>query len=613
VEVGQAIAEGLGAAHARGIIHRDLKPANVFLSNDGGIKVLDFGLATGQITPNTGSDREAATLSRQTQPGMLMGTVDYMSPEQARGAATDARSDVFALGCVLYEMVSGAAAFARASVIDTLAAVLKEEPVPLPDTVPPTLARVVARCLEKDPARRFASAREVAAELLALGHGHASARPAAMAVAEEPVDSLAVLPFADLSPEKDQEYFCDGLAEELINALTRIRGLRVASRTSSFQFKGTAVDVRAIGQRLGVRAVLEGSVRKAGERLRVTVQVTDVAKGFNLSSERYDRGLEDVFAIQEDVAQRVVQALEVRLTEGERRVLEQPPTANVRAYDLYLRGRGLFHQLRFETLLQSREMFLAAIDVDPTFALAYAGLADVCAWLYQWRGRRPEHSTEALSASARALELRPDLAEAHTARGLALSFSGDVAGAEREYKTAIDINPRLFEPHYSYARTCLEHGRLEDAARLLERAAELDPADHQSRSLLAMVYDGLGKKEKARSSYQAAVTVATRHLERHPDDVRAVYLTGQCLIRLDERERGLEWIERARQMDPNDGGTLYNIACAYAVAERADEALDTLEQALDRSITNLAWIANDPDWAALRDHPRFRALLDRLR
>jgi len=343
------------------------------------------------------------------------------------------------------------------------------------------------------------------------------------------------------------------------------------------------------------------------------VQVTDVAKGFNLSSERYDRGLEDVFAIQEDVAQRVVQALAVRLTEGERRVLEQPPTANVRAYDLYLRGRGLFHQLRFDTLVQSREMLLAAIEADPAFALAYAELADVCAWLYQWRGRRPEHSAEALSASARALELRPDLAEAHSARGVALSLSGDLAGAEREYKTAIELNPRLFEPHYSYARTCLEQGRLEDAARLLERAAELNPEDYQSRSLLAMVYNGLGHPQKARSSYQAAVTLGTRHLERHPEDARAVYLTGLCLIRLDERERGLEWIERARQLDPSDGGTLYNIACAYAVAGRADEALDTLEQALDRSITNLAWIANDPDWATLRDHPRFQALLDRLR
>jgi TolB-like protein/Flp pilus assembly protein TadD len=427
------------------------------------------------------------------------------------------------------------------------------------------------------------------------------------------MDSLAVLPFADLSPEKDQEYFCDGLADELINALTRLRSLRVASRTSSFQWKGRAVDVREVGERLGVRAVLEGSVRKAGDRLRIIVQMTDVAQGFSLSSERYDRGLEDVFAIQDDITQRVVRALQVRLTEDERSALEKPATANVRAYDLYLRGRGLFHQLRFETLRGAREMFLAAVEADPTFALAHAALADVCSWLYQWRGRRPEDAAEALSASAQALVLRPDLAEAHAARANALSLSGDLPGAEQEYGIAIDLNPRLFDPHYSYARTCLEHGRMEDAARLLERATELQPEDYQSRSLLGMVYAGLGLPEKARAWHQEAVTVGTRRLERDPDDVRAVYLTGLSLIRMDERERGLEWVERARQMDPGDGGTLYNIACAYAVAGRPEQALETLELALDKAVTNLAWIANDPDLVSLRDTPRFQALLDRLR
>jgi TolB-like protein/Flp pilus assembly protein TadD/tRNA A-37 threonylcarbamoyl transferase component Bud32 len=609
VEITSAIADGLAAAHARGIVHRDLKPANVFLTADDRVKILDFGLAT-MALPSADATADSPTLSRETLPGTLVGTVAYMPPEQARGKAADARSDVFALGCVAHEMLSGSGAFPRESVAEILAAILKEPPAPLPQGLPPALVRVVLRCLEKDPTRRFPSAREVAAELRAIEGGGPSAAEAEEGPA---VDSLAVLPFADLSPEKDQQYFCDGLADELINALTRLRGLRVASRTSSFQFKGASLDVREIGERLGVRAILEGSVRRSGDRLRVTVQVTDVARGFTLSSERYDRTAADVLEVQDDIAQRVVQALEVHLSESEKRALETSVAADPRAYDLYLRGRGLFHQIRFETLLEARDAYLEAIAVDPSFALAHAALADTCSWLYQWRGREPAHLAEALSASARALDLRPDLAEVHAARGKALALSGDLSTAEREFRAAIDLNPRLFDPHYTYARACLEQGRFADAVRLFERAASLRPDDYQTPALLALAHDGLGEPEKVREWNERAVAVGLRHVERHPDDARALYMVGTALIRLGEVARGLEWVDRALSLDPEDGGTLYNVACAYAQAGRTDLALDTLERALDRAVTNLPWIVNDPDWKALRDHPRFQALLARLR
>jgi adenylate cyclase len=264
-------------------------------------------------------------------------------------------------------------------------------------------------------------------------------------------------------------------------------------------------------------------------------------------------------------------------------------------------------------MASARELFRRAVEADPDFAHALTGLAGACAWLYQWRGREPERLEEALAASAQALALRPDLAEAHSARGYALSLAGQAEEAERRFRSAIELNPRLFEAHYFYARACLEQGRLADAARLFERAADVRPEDFASRSLLSLALRGLGQEEGARRAGQDAVAVAARHLERNPEDVRAVYMTGMALIRLDDPARGLEYLERALAMDPSDGGTLYNVACGYALAGRTEQALDMLEKAIDRAITNLDWIANDPDWEPLRDHPRFRALLDRLR
>jgi TolB-like protein/Flp pilus assembly protein TadD len=412
-----------------------------------------------------------------------------------------------------------------------------------------------------------------------------------------------------MSSDKENEYFSDGLAEELINALSHVGGLHVASRTSAFAFKGKSEDVRKIGEQLNVRTVLEGSVRKAGSRLRISAQLVNVADGYQLWSETYNRQLEDVFAIQDEIAQSITQALRVILSEKEKRALEKPPTANVRAYDFYLRGRQFFHQWRRTSLVRAQEMFRHAIVLDPGYAQAYAGLADCCAHLYTYWGCRPEHLAQADEASRKALELGPELAEAHTARGRAVSLSKRYDEAGREFETAIRLNPNLFETYFFYARLCRETGKLAEAVRLFEQASRLNPTEYQAPLALANVFASMGRKEESAAAYRRSLELAEKHLESHPDDARALYLGAIACCRLGDRERGLEWAGRALTMDPDEPMTLYNVTCVYALAGQTEEALDCLAKAIARGYSLKAWIEHDSDLVSLHGHPRFQALL----
>ena len=605
VEIARDVAAALDYAHRQGVVHRDIKPENVMM-HEGEALVTDFGIAKA-VT--------AAANENLTQTGSAVGTPAYMSPEQAAGESElDGRSDVYSLGCMVYEMLAGVAPFTGPTAQAIITKRFTEAAPSLRatrSTVPETVDSAVTRSLARIPADRFATAAQFGHALML----HAGSTPpgnAATTVTPQAAKSIAVLPFADMSPQKDQDYFCEGIAEEIINALSKIEALQVASRTSTFTFKGKSEDVGEIGKKLKVATVLEGSVRKAGNKLRVTAQLVNVANGFQLWSERYDRELEDVFAIQDEIADNIVKALRVVLSEDEKRALEKLPTANVQAYDYYLRGRQLFHQFRRTSIQFARRMFERSMEIDPGYAIAYAGAADCSSFLYMyWDGSRA-NLEGADNHSRKALELGPELAEAHASRGLALSLSKRYDEAEREFATALRLNPKHFEAHYFFGRALFQQGRYAEAVAHYEEASRIRPEDYQTALLVVPSLRSLGRVAEAEATQRRGVQLAERQLELSPDDVRALYLSAGALMQLGERERALEWAGKALVLDPEDSGVLYNVGCVYALGGQSDQALGCLEKAVQNGFGHRAWLENDSDFDSIRGEARFAALLEKL-
>jgi adenylate cyclase len=425
------------------------------------------------------------------------------------------------------------------------------------------------------------------------------------------IRSIAVLPFADLSPQHDQEYFSDGVAEEILNALTKVAGLRVPARTSCFAFRGTSVDAREIGKRLGVETFLEGSIRKAGDRLRITVQLVDARNGYHLWSERFDREIEDIFAIQDEIARSVVDALGLSLTAWEKRRFLKPSTANVEAYEFYLRGRKLFQSWTRQNMEFARQMFARAVTIDPGFAAAWAGLANTYVDLYRW-GRNPRDLEEGQRTSAHALELDPNLAEGHVAIGQALGIQRKFKEAAAEFEKAIELDPTSFDAYYFYARSSFEAGDLERAVQLFEKARQSRPEDYQASALRALALHELGRADEAREADQQAVDLINKYLEINPNEARAYSLGASPLARLGDREYSKQWSKQAIALAPNDPVILYNAACILAQLGEHDSALDGLERSIAAGVAVSDWIKHDPDFESLRDHPRFQAIVKRI-
>ena len=425
------------------------------------------------------------------------------------------------------------------------------------------------------------------------------------------IRSIAVLPFTDLSAHHDQEYFSDGVAEEILNALTKVAGLHVPARTSCFAFRGTSVDAREIGTRLGVETFLEGSIRKAGNRVRIIVQLVDAGNGYHLWSERFDREIEDIFAIQDEIARSVLDALGLSLTEREERRFLRPSTTNVEAYEFYLRGRKLFQTWNRQNMEFARQMFARAVAIDPDFAAAWAGLANAYVDLYRW-GRNSHDLEEAQRTSAHALKLDPNLAEAHVAIGQALAIQRQFKDAATEFEKAIELDPTSYDAYYFYARSSFEAGDLDKAVGMFEKAHRSRPEDYQAIALRALALHELGRADEARQADQQAVSSINKYLELNPNEARAYSLGANSLARLGERDHSKQWSEQAVALAPNDPVILYNAACNLAQLGEPDRALDELERSIEAGVAVGDWIKHDPDFESLRAHPRFQAIAKRI-
>jgi serine/threonine-protein kinase len=633
--IARQIADALDAAHKKGIIHRDLKPANVKVTPDQVVKVLDFGLAKAVAGDRSASDlTQSPTLTLGgTHDGMILGTAAYMSPEQARGKPVDKRTDIWAFGCVLYEMLTGHGPFARETFTDTLAAIIERDPewTALPLATPPDVIRLLRSCLDKETTRRR---HDLANVRLEIGEARGSILPA------ERVASIAVLAFADMSAAKDQDWFCDGIAEEIINALTPLKGLRVAARTSAFSFKGKNDDLRAIGRKLNVTTVLDGSVRRAGERVRITVQLSDVADGFQLWSERYDRELKDIFDVQDEIAKAIAERLLVTLSGGNDERLVEQATTNVDAYQLYLQGRALLDR-RGASVPAGLELLRKAVEVDPGYSLAWAGLADAFTVMaYSGAGRGSETKSQAIAAARRSIELNPASAAGHTALAAAtLLYENNRAMAKQEFERALELSPSYgmgrcwyallyyqwargqFELGIAEARRALENdplsayammnlgcclftaGRLDEAIDTCRRAVQQDPDSFVSRWALGISLGMAGRFDEAVFTLEAAGGMSSRH-SLALTALAGVF--GQCEKPAEARALHRELMDRASRGFVSPA----HLALTAAAAGEHEEAMAFARRAWDeREPSFILWARHFPQYRTLHSDPRFAAIL----
>jgi serine/threonine-protein kinase len=562
IQIGEALQE----AHGKGIVHRDIKTDNIMVNTKNQVKVMDFGLA------------KLKGSLKLTKTSSTVGTLAYMAPEQIQGEAVDARSDIFSFGVVLYEMLTGHLPFRGEHEAAMMYSILNEEPTEitkLRPALPAGIRKIMKRALAKEPEQRYQRVEELAADLHLVRQScmsHASDQQVSRRK-----HSIAVLPFVDMSPQKDQEYFCDGIAEELINALTHIKALRVAARTSAFSCKGEKYDVREIGDKLNVETVLEGSIRKAGNQLRITAQLVSAADGYHLWSEKYDRQMEDIFAIQDEITLAIVDKLKIELLGDEAVLLVKRGTDDLEAYELYAKGRFFWDQ-RGAGIGKAIEYFKRALARDPNYAQAYAGIADGYS-LLGFYGFLPSKDAfpQAVENAKKALELDGRLAEAHSTLGFVhLFYDWDYSKAEHEFRKAIELNPGYAPAHYWYSAVLLVTGRSDEALRENERAIEVDPLSIQAHTQYGWELVGL-------RDYDRSITQLKRALELNPNYALAHWLLAMCHCHQSKYEDAIAESRNAVDLSGNNPWMMAQLGWVYGKSGRIAEARQVLTELTEKS------------------------------